>query len=300
VRVELQASAGRLRRPLSLSVRRKEDSGSRDLAVVRPRGDEPSRHGEVPVSKPRLCPDCSGILLYEAETARCTYGCKRAWSIRELQAHDRASSGGSSDMALAPCRECGRDVSSEAVSCPHCGVPSPARPTSTVVKPAGVPPASQARLGGCGVVLLIFVGLMVLGSLLGNQSGKSTSPSPSSSARPFYSGSREVASGADPGDQLAAIEEQTTFPSEVTRARFRTLLARLAPRCHESEVRVSDMIVKTQQMLKEKGISVRLIEIAEELDRSVEVLRGSDAPDTCPKVLALYSILRESQGVTGR
>jgi hypothetical protein len=61
------------------------------------------------------------------------------------------------------------------------------------------------------------------------------------------------------------------------------------------------MIVTIQQMLKKKGISVRLIEIAEELDRSVEALRGrGDTADTCPKVLALYAILRESQGVTGR
>jgi hypothetical protein len=99
---------------------------------------------------------------------------------------------------------------------------------------------------------------------------------------------------------MAAIEEQTGFPSDVTRARFRTLLARLAPRCHESEARVSDMIVKAQKILKEKGISVRLVEIAEELDRSVQVPRGGDAADTCLQVLALYSILRENQGVRGR
>lgn len=28
-------------------------------------------------------------------------------------------------MPLAPCRECGRSVSSEAASCPNCGVPHP-------------------------------------------------------------------------------------------------------------------------------------------------------------------------------
>src|SRR5438105_1794459 len=28
-------------------------------------------------------------------------------------------------MALAQCRECGRNVSTEASSCPHCGVPGP-------------------------------------------------------------------------------------------------------------------------------------------------------------------------------
>ena len=29
-------------------------------------------------------------------------------------------------MALQPCRECGAQVSTEAKSCPHCGVPDPA------------------------------------------------------------------------------------------------------------------------------------------------------------------------------
>lgn len=30
-------------------------------------------------------------------------------------------------MALAPCRECGGQVSTEAAACPHCGVPDPSR-----------------------------------------------------------------------------------------------------------------------------------------------------------------------------
>jgi hypothetical protein len=210
-------------------------------------------------------------------------------------------------MGLSPCRECGKQVSTEAVACPHCGTPSPTRPISTE-EPAGVLAAGSSGLKGCGVVLLVLFGLMVLASAIGKRSDRSTSSTPSSpgassstsaTARPCYSGGVEVSSGDEPGDQMAAIEEQTTCPNEVTRARFRTLLARLAPRCHESESRVSDMIVKTQQMLKEKGIGVRLVEIAEELDRSVQVLQGG-AADTCPKVLALYSILRESQGVTGR
>jgi hypothetical protein len=34
-------------------------------------------------------------------------------------------------MALGSCRECGKQVSSEAKSCPYCGVDSPVRPTRT-------------------------------------------------------------------------------------------------------------------------------------------------------------------------
>ena len=42
-------------------------------------------------------------------------------------------------MALMYCRECGKQVSSEAPSCPHCGVPNP------VLLYSGVPAASAHR-----------------------------------------------------------------------------------------------------------------------------------------------------------
>ncbi len=38
-------------------------------------------------------------------------------------------------MALATCRECGRDASTEAATCPHCGVPSPTVPVARVATP---------------------------------------------------------------------------------------------------------------------------------------------------------------------
>lgn len=44
-------------------------------------------------------------------------------------------------MALAPCRECGASISTEAPTCPHCGVPHPAN-----VAPA--PPTPPAVAGG--------------------------------------------------------------------------------------------------------------------------------------------------------
>ena len=59
---------------------------------------------------------------------------------------------GGDAMALAQCRECGKEISTEAVSCPHCGVPSP---TSASAPPspgaAGSPfrkaaPPPQAKL----------------------------------------------------------------------------------------------------------------------------------------------------------
>ena len=43
-------------------------------------------------------------------------------------------------MPLAQCRECGRDVSTEAGSCPHCGVPRPTNPTPTTPLARGASP----------------------------------------------------------------------------------------------------------------------------------------------------------------
>ena len=37
---------------------------------------------------------------------------------------------GAGDMALKPCRECGEQVSTEAKTCPHCGVKRPVKQTS--------------------------------------------------------------------------------------------------------------------------------------------------------------------------
>jgi hypothetical protein len=52
-------------------------------------------------------------------------------------------------MSLVPCRECGKEVSAEAVTCPHCGISRP-----------GQTPA--ARRGTAIAVLLLLV---VLGGI---------------------------------------------------------------------------------------------------------------------------------------
>ncbi|MHB1059906.1 MAG: FxLYD domain-containing protein [Rhodanobacter sp.] len=60
-------------------------------------------------------------------------------------------------MALKPCRECKRDVSTSAAKCPHCGTPHPTTSMST---------GAQGCLGCLGLVVL----LGVIGSLLGSPS----------------------------------------------------------------------------------------------------------------------------------
>ncbi len=46
-------------------------------------------------------------------------------------------------MALAPCRECRQTISTEAQTCPHCGVPRPTDPAAPPA-PSAPPPAGSA------------------------------------------------------------------------------------------------------------------------------------------------------------
>lgn len=77
-------------------------------------------------------------------------------------------------MALAPCRECGAQVSTEAQTCPHCGV---ARPAGAPSPPLPEQPTRAARSlsqqNGCRrplvVIGIIVAALWLIGSLSGPQ-----------------------------------------------------------------------------------------------------------------------------------
>jgi hypothetical protein len=53
-------------------------------------------------------------------------------------------------MAMTRCRECGGDVSTEAESCPHCGIANPGR--AKAVRPRGRRWLAVAAVGGAAVV----------------------------------------------------------------------------------------------------------------------------------------------------
>jgi RNA polymerase subunit RPABC4/transcription elongation factor Spt4 len=55
-------------------------------------------------------------------------------------------------MALAPCRECQREISTEATACPHCGVPRPA-----------VRDAKASRRWMLWTIVLGIIGLSIVG-----------------------------------------------------------------------------------------------------------------------------------------
>lgn len=58
-------------------------------------------------------------------------------------------------MALTPCRECGKDVSTQAQSCPHCGAPINQAPQRNMA--ATPPPKKKKSSGGCGIILAMLL-----------------------------------------------------------------------------------------------------------------------------------------------
>lgn len=88
-------------------------------------------------------------------------------------------------MALGKCRECGREVSSDAKTCPGCGVAHPTR---------------RAGLG-CGAGCL---GLLVVGALF-SAIGRGTSSSPTSSLKSDVASAAAPAAPVDPNARAALI-----------------------------------------------------------------------------------------------
>ena len=65
---------------------------------------------------------------------------------------------------LEPCPECDRDVSTEAYSCPHCGLPLRRKPTEfeQLIDEALNPPERANGALGCSLVLLSLVGVLAI------------------------------------------------------------------------------------------------------------------------------------------
>lgn len=89
-------------------------------------------------------------------------------------------------MALFPCRECGKDVSTEAAACPHCGAPnltgSSAAPTP-IPPPVEKVPLGQRNIGtakGCAIGCLGFILIVVLIGLCSGGGDTVSTPTASS------------------------------------------------------------------------------------------------------------------------
>jgi hypothetical protein len=65
---------------------------------------------------------------------------------------------------LGPCPECQHEVSTEAYSCPHCGLPLRRKPTDfeQLIDEALSPPERTNGALGCSLVLLALVGVLAV------------------------------------------------------------------------------------------------------------------------------------------
>jgi hypothetical protein len=68
-------------------------------------------------------------------------------------------------MALTDCRECGREISTTALACPHCGAPTRDGPRTEVEGTAGLG-SGLAKRWNARKVLYIVAGVAVLGAII--------------------------------------------------------------------------------------------------------------------------------------
>jgi hypothetical protein len=99
-------------------------------------------------------------------------------------------------MAIVHCRECKREVSSEATACPHCGVPRQVNQAS-----------------GCAVLIVACVAIGGITLLIKQCDGAETSESPAVTADP------------SPGPVSSNTESTAASPSPAEQARSATLNA---------------------------------------------------------------------------
>ncbi len=68
-------------------------------------------------------------------------------------------------MATRKCKDCGNQVSTHAKQCPHCGAP---------VK----------RNSGCGFIVALVLGIIIVSSIMSDKTSPSSTPSPTTLAQP--------------------------------------------------------------------------------------------------------------------
>jgi hypothetical protein len=95
-------------------------------------------------------------------------------------------------MALIHCKECRREISDQAVACPHCGRPISEPATFESDRPPPKPGLLQQRIGCSQGFLMFLLGLFLLGVL-----GRACSSSPTSSLPAAPSAPTCNAAGAD-------------------------------------------------------------------------------------------------------
>ncbi len=131
-------------------------------------------------------------------------------------------------MALIDCPECGKQVSDQAVACPHCGMPlkpmaAPAQPPPMLPpRPVVAPPAQPVRKhSGCLVILLGMVAVGIVVTCARTLSGGGGSPSASTSAAAKPAASPQPSKSAA---QMLADANDATLSAEARKGRAERVL----------------------------------------------------------------------------
>jgi len=169
-------------------------------------------------------------------------------------------------MILQPCRSCGQVVSTEALTCPHCGAPKPTAAAREKER-AG----KQTIAIGCLVVGAAFVLFIIV---LASVTGTSKSPS-TTAARPT----------SPPWVQLASVEEGTLNPDPHTVEDFRQALLRLDSACTDHDpAKVAGFVFAAHDDLRKAGIPVTIRRLMSEMNVLRELAPGFNA--TCAELSA--------------
>lgn len=85
-------------------------------------------------------------------------------------------------MALKPCRECGQQVSTEAATCPHCGVSDPTGAAREAARKKSEKDTKETQgcLGCAGIGIVGVFVVMIISTLTGDDSAGPSSGGPSS------------------------------------------------------------------------------------------------------------------------
>lgn len=192
-------------------------------------------------------------------------------------------------MALKKCKECGKDVSSDAKSCPYCGKK---HPTGAWTLPAKI-------------IFILFI-LFVIGSVAAKlkapnipkktsvqrevqQTKQQTESKPMSDEykKQLEQHERESAELIALSNNIKSDKSETNQNKQksieymlatlnagshisedhITVARFRSLLQQLSETYIENPQQIADMSVKAQEMLKNDGIDEKLINIMEGMNQ---------------------------------
>jgi hypothetical protein len=188
---------------------------------------------------------------------------------------------------MKTCPNCSTESYNEESICRNCGQPLA---VSAPAAPAPIrPPLSKTNK----LILVLFgtLGVLIVALLLSfSTSPRTTAPAQPQSAAPIKTISTDtVTETSQPYAKLAAIEAVSPNPPPALLADFKTTTASLARKCYQdTPERIADLIVKSQEILKENGVALKLSDVARHVDRSIP---ADTQIAKCSDVFATFVVL---------